>query len=56
MKKSEENLWELWDSIQRNNICLVGIPEGEEEEERTESIFKAIMAENCPNLWRKMNI
>lgn len=40
----------------KNNICLVGIPEGEEEEERTESIFKAIMAENCPNVGKKLNI
>ena len=45
MKKNEESLQELWDTMKRNNIHIMGIPE-EEKEKVTENIFKAIMAEN----------
>ena len=42
--------------MKRNKICIVGIPEGEEKEKGTESIFKALMAENFLNLGREMDI
>ena len=32
MKKSEENLHELWDMIKRNNLHITGVSEGEEGE------------------------
>lgn len=35
--KSEVRLWELGTSIKRNNICIMGIPE---EEKENESLFK----------------
>ena len=33
-----------------NNICIIGIPEGEEEEQRIENLFEKVMMENFPNL------
>lgn len=42
--------------IKRNNIRTTGIPEWEEKENTTESLFKAIMGENFPNLGREMDI
>ena len=33
-----------------NNICIMGIPEGEESEQRIENLFKEIMTKNFPNL------
>ncbi|KAF6084331.1 hypothetical protein HJG60_008602 [Phyllostomus discolor] len=36
-----------------NNICVIGIPEGEEIEQGIENLFKKIMTENFPNLVRK---
>ena len=39
--------------MKRNNICIIGIPEGEEEEERIENLFEKIMMENFPNLMRE---
>ena len=56
MQKSEERLWDLWDTMKRNNICMIGIPEGEKKEKGTESIFIAIMAENFLNLGREIDI
>ena len=33
-----------------NNICITGIPEGEEEEQGIENLFEKLMKENFPNL------
>lgn len=48
-KKSEESLWELQDTIKRNNAHFMKITEGKEKKGR-ESILKIIMTENSPNL------
>ena len=37
---NEEALQELSDSIRKGNIRIIGIPEGEERDKRTESLFK----------------
>ena len=41
--------------MKRNNIHITGIPE-EEKKKEVESIFKAIMAKNFPNLGRQTDI
>ena len=41
---------------ERNNVCITGIPEGEEKEKETESIFNAIIAENFTNLGREIDL
>ena len=38
MKKNEDSLRELWDNIKRNNIPIIGVPEGEESERTRENI------------------
>ena len=35
MKRIEDSVRELRDNIKRNNIRIIGIPEGEEREKRT---------------------
>ena len=50
MKKHESNIRELWDNIKQDNLCIIGIPEGEEKEKGNENIFDKIMAEKFPNL------
>ena len=49
-------LRELGDSIQCNNICLIGVPKEEEREKRAEGLFQKIKAENSPNLEKEMDI
>ena len=39
-----------------SNVYIMRIPEGEDKENGTESIFKTIMGENSPNLGREMDI
>uniref|UniRef100_A0A9L0S6J7 LINE-1 retrotransposable element ORF1 protein n=1 Tax=Equus caballus TaxID=9796 RepID=A0A9L0S6J7_HORSE len=55
LKRNEETLQEISDSIRKCNIRIIGIPEGEEEK-GAESLFKEIMAENFPNLGREMEL
>ena len=39
----------MQDNIKRNNICIIGIPDGEEEEQGIEKLFEKVM-EKFPNL------
>ena len=39
--------------MKRNNIHIIGIPEGEEEEQGIENLFEKVMMENFPNLRRE---
>ena len=48
-KKNEDSLRDLWDDIKHTNICIIGVPEGEEREKRPEKIFEEITAENFLN-------
>ena len=34
MKRNEDSLRDLWDKIKRNNIHIIGVPEGEERERK----------------------
>uniref|UniRef100_A0A9L0R1N7 L1 transposable element RRM domain-containing protein n=1 Tax=Equus caballus TaxID=9796 RepID=A0A9L0R1N7_HORSE len=56
LKRNEETLREISDTIRRCNVRIIGIPEGEEKEKGAESLFKEIMAENFPNLVREMDL
>ena len=46
---------ELSDSMKRNNIHIIGVPE-EEREKGEESLFEQIIAENFPNLGKEAGI
>ena len=48
MKKNEEGLREMQDNMKRNNIHIIGISEGEEEEQGIENLFEKVMMENFP--------
>ena len=39
--------------MKRKNIHIIGIPEGEEEEQGIENLFEKVMMENFPNLRRE---
>ena len=38
IKKNENSLREFWDNIKYINICIIGVPEGEERQRGKESI------------------
>ena len=53
LKTNEESLRELWDNMKCNNIHIIGVPEGEEREKGTETIFQEIIAKNFPNMGKE---
>ena len=48
--KNEESLRNILDYMRYNNICIMGIPEGEERQQRIKNPFEEIMTENILNL------
>ena len=43
----------MQDNMKRNNIRIIGIPEGEEQHQGIENLFEKVMMENFPNLRRE---
>ena len=43
-----------WDNIKCTNICITGVPEGEEKEKGTEKIFEELIAKNIPKMGKKI--
>ena len=43
----------MQDNMKRNNIRIIGIPEGEEEEQGIENLYEKVMMENIPTLRRE---
>ena len=54
MKRNEDTLRDLWDNIKTTNICIIGVPKGEEREKGPEKIFEEIIAENFPNVGKEI--
>ena len=43
------------DIFKCSNIRIIGVPEGEEEEQQIENLFEQIMKETCPNVVKKLH-
>ena len=54
IQKNEERLRNLQDIFKHSNIQIIGVPEGEEEEQEIENLFENIMKENFPNLAKEI--
>ena len=55
IRKNEERLRKLQDFLKRSNIRIIGVPEGEKEEQKIENLFEQIMKENVPNLAKEID-
>ena len=56
IQKNEERLRNLRDILKRSNIRIIGVPEGEEEEQEIKNLFEKIMKENFPNLAKEIDL
>ena len=56
IRKNEERLRNLQDILKPSNIRIIGVPEGEEEEQNIENLFEQIMKENFPNLVKEIDL
>ena len=54
--QTNERLRNLWDNFKRSNIWIMGVPEGEEEEQEVKNLFEKIMKENFPKLVKEIDI
>ena len=54
MKRNENSLRDLLDNIKCTNICIIGVPEGEEHEKGPEKIFEGVIVENFPNMGKEI--
>ena len=54
MKRIEDSLRDLWNSIKHTNIWIIGVPEEEEKKKGTEEIFEDIIVENFPNIGKEI--
>ena len=54
MKRTEDNLRDLWDNIKRTNSRIIGVPEEEEKKKGTEKIIEEIIVENFPNMGKEI--
>ena len=54
MKRTEDSLRDLWDSIKYTSIWIIGVPEEEEKKKWYEKIFEEIIIENVPNMEKEI--
>ena len=54
MKRIEDTLRHLWDSIKRTDIRIIGVPEEEDKKKGTEKMFEEIIVENFPIMGKEI--
>ena len=54
IQKNEGRLLNLFDNLKCSNILIIGVPEGEKQQQETENLFEQIMKENFPNLAKEI--
>ena len=52
IRKNEKRLRKLWGNFKRSNIRIIGVPEGEKEEQEIWNLLEQTMEENSP-IWQR---
>ena len=55
IQKNEQRLRNLQDNFKHSNIQIIGVSEGEEEEQEIETLFEKIMKENFLSLAKEID-
>ena len=55
IQENEERLRNLQDILKHSNIWIIGVPGGEEEEQKLENLLEQIMKENFPSLAKEID-
>ena len=53
--KKVKRLTNIWDNLKHSNIQIIGVPEGEEQQQEIENLFEQILKENFPNLAKEID-
>ena len=51
-QKREESFTNLWGNLKCSNTQIIGVPEGEEQQQENENLFEQIMKANFP-IWQR---
>ena len=54
VKRTEDSLRDLWDTIKHTNIRIIRVPEEEEKNKVYEKTFEEIIVENFPNMEKEI--
>ena len=54
IKRSEDNLRDLWDNVKHPNIQIIGAPEEEDKKKDHEKIFEEIIVEKIPKMGKEI--
>ena len=54
IKRNEDKLRDLWDNVKCPNIQIIGLPEEEDKKKGHEKILEEIIAENFPEMKKKI--
>ena len=54
MKRTEDSLKDIWDSIKHNNIKLQGSQKKKKKKKRCEKFFEEIIVENFPYMGKEI--
>ena len=50
-KKNEDSVSSLWDNFKRSNICIIGVPEGEQKVQDIGNLLEKIMKKKTSLIW-----
>ena len=56
IQKHEDSVSSLSDNFKHSNICITGVPEGEEKVQESGNLFEKLMKENSPNLVKEVDM
>ena len=54
IKRNEDNLRDLWDTVKHPNIWIIGVPEEEDKKKDHEKILEEIIVENFPKMGKEI--
>ena len=54
IKRSEDNLRDIWDNVKCPNIRIIGVSEEEDKKKGHEKILEEIMVENFPKMGKEI--
>ena len=54
IKRSEDNLRDIWDNVKCPNIRIIGVPEEEDKKKGREKILEEIIVENFPKTGKEI--
>ena len=56
IQNNEDSISSIWDNFKYSNICITGVPEGEEKEQEIGNLPEKTVKENFPNLVKETDM